>query len=104
MLVLILVLLCVVFTTYDRYGFTTDEDRGLLRAERNLSQSSPSGRVRRPPDIDLFHGAAPDVIASLLQKSFPTLSYDSRSSRLAVFGFAGVYLRLRLCAADGSVS
>ena len=50
-----------------------------------------SGRVAASSEIDLFHGAAPDVIALLLQKLFPTVSYNSRHLVFAVFGIAGVY-------------
>ena len=90
MLLLILTLWIVVLATFRRYGFTTDEDRGLVRAERIFAVFS-SGRVAASSEIDLFHGAAPDLIALLLQKFFPTLSYDSRHLVFAVFGIAGIY-------------
>ena len=94
MLALMLALSSVVFATYDQYGFTTDEDRGLVRAERIFAVLS-SGRVTESSEIDLFHGAAPDVIALMLQKLVPTLSYDSRHLVFALFGIAGVYFVYR---------
>ena len=74
----------------DRYEFTTDEDRGLVRAERIFAVFS-SGRVTATSEIDLFHGAAPDVIALLLQKLVPTVSENSRHLVFALFEIAGVY-------------
>lgn len=95
MLLLILTLWIVVLATFRRYGFTTDEDRGLVRAERIFAVFS-SGRVAASSEIDLFHGAAPDLIALLLQKFFPTLSYDP-PSRFRCVRNRGDLLRLRLC-------
>jgi len=46
-------------------------------------------------DIDMFHGAAPDVIALALQKVIPQLSYDSRHLVFALFGVAGIYYLYR---------
>lgn len=90
MTVLIGVLLAVVLVTYDRYGFTFDEMEGFFRAKRVFAVLS-SGRMAEPSDIDMFHGAAPDVIALALQKVIPQLSYDSRHLVFALFGVAGIY-------------
>ena len=81
MTVLIGVLLAVVLVTYDRYGFTFDEMEGFFRAKRVFAVLS-SGRMAEPSDIDTFHGAAPDVIALVLQRLIPPLSYNSAPSGL----------------------
>ncbi len=94
MTVLIGVLLAVVLVSYDRYGFTFDEMEGFARAKRVFAVFS-SGRMAEPSDIDMFHGAAPDVIALALQKVIPQLSYDSRHLVFALFGVAGIYYLYR---------
>ena len=90
MMALIGFLLALVLVTYNRYGFTFDEFEGFIRAKRVFAVLS-SGRMAEPSDIDMFHGAAPDVIALALQKVIPQLSYDSRHLVFALFGVAGIY-------------
>ena len=90
MMALIRFLLALVLVTYNRYGFTFDEFEGFIRAKRVFAVLS-SGRMAEPSDIDMFHGAAPDVIALALQKVIPQLSYDSRHLVFALFGVAGIY-------------
>lgn len=90
MTVLIGLLLTIVLVTYNQYGFTFDEYEGFIRAKAVFAVLS-SGRVAGPSDIDMFHGAAPDVIALALQKVIPQLSYDSRHLVFALFGVAGIY-------------
>lgn len=67
---------------------------GFFRAKRVFAVLS-SGRMAEPSDIDMFHGAAPDVIALALQKVIPQLSYDSRHLVFALFGVAGIYYLYR---------
>jgi hypothetical protein len=82
--------LAIVFATYNRYGFTFDEMEGFARAKRVFAVLS-TGRMAEASDIDMFHGAAPDVIALALQKVIPQLSYDARHLVFALFGVAGMY-------------
>ena len=89
MLVLIAILLAIVLTTYNRYGFTFDEFKGLRRATRILLFLA--GKSADMSGVDAFHGAAPDVLALILQKLVPPLSFDSRHLVFALFGIAGVY-------------
>lgn len=97
MAVLITILLVVVLATFGQYGFTVDESKGVGRAQRVLAflmggwhaNASVSG-------VDTFHGAAPDVIALVLQRLIPPLSYDSRHLVCALFGVAGIFYVYRL--------
>ena len=90
MTALIGVLLALVLVTYNRYGFTVDEMEGYARA-KHVFHVLTSGTMTEPSDIDMFHGAAPDVIALALQRVIPQLSFDSRHFIFALFGVAGIY-------------
>ena len=94
MTILIAVLLTIVLTTFNRYGFTFDEFKGFLRARTVLEFLHP-GRTPFTSQIDMTHGSAPDVLALLLQRLLPPLSYDSRHLVFALFGVAGVYYLYR---------
>ncbi len=91
MVILIAVLLVIVLTTFNRYGFTVDEGKGFLRAKRILEFFNHPGKASDASGIDVSHGAAPDLLALLLQKWVPPLSYDSRHLVFALFGVAGIY-------------
>ena len=90
MTALIGVLLALVLVTYNRYGFTVDEMEGYARAKQ-VFHVLTSATMTKPSDIDMFHGAAPDVIALALQRVIPPLSFDSRHFIFALFGVAGIY-------------
>ncbi len=89
--ILIATLLVLVYATFNRYGFNTDEARGYRRALQVFAFFSSGGTTRELSGIDIFHGAAPDIIALALQKLIPSLSYDSRHLVSALFGVAGIY-------------
>ena len=95
MTVLLAVLLLIVLTTFNRYGFTFDEFKGVLRAKAVLAAFVPNGKTLDASSIDMTHGAAPDVLALVLQNLIPPLSYDSRHLVFALFGVAGVYYLYR---------
>jgi hypothetical protein len=90
MALLILVLLSLIAATFDRYGFSQDEHNGFLRADSVLRFLSSSDKTAIPSKIDMFHGAAPDVLSLLAQRLAPSLSYDSRHLVLALIGVAGI--------------
>lgn len=91
MVVLIAALFAIVLTTFNRYGFTFDEFKGVLRAKAVLDFLKLSGKTSHPSGIDVTHGAAPDLIALFLQKLIPPLSFNSRHLVFALFGVAGIY-------------
>jgi len=93
--VLIAILFATVLATYDQYGFINDEFRGFRRAQRIFEFFASGGTTDSLSDIDVFHGAAPDVLALALQKLIPPLSYDSRHLVSALFGVAGIYYTYR---------
>ena len=95
MVALFTILLAIVLATYSRYGFTTDEFRGFRRAQRIFEFFASGGTSDSLSDIDMFHGAAPDVLALALQTLIPPLSYDSRHLVSALFGVAGIYYTYR---------
>lgn len=92
MALLTVALLAIVLTTYARYGFTTDETRGFYRASRVYAFLSTFGGDRSVGEFGIpnFYGAAPDVLALLLQKLLPVLSYNARHFVFALFGIAGI--------------
>jgi len=90
MVVLIAALLVIVLTTFNRYGFSFDESKGVTRAEAVLDFFNPNGKALSSA-IDMTHGTAPDVLALILKKIVPPLSYDSRHLVFALFGIAGIY-------------
>ena len=90
MLALLTVLLAIVLATYSQYGFTTDEFRGFQRAQRIFAFFASGATTDSLSDIDMFHGAAPDVLALALQTLIPSLSYDSRHLVFALLGVAGI--------------
>lgn len=98
MALLTAVLLVTIAVTYGSYGFTVDENSGFERASRIYAFLSSGGR-----DISLakfkirnYYGAAPDVLALVLQKLFPFLSYEARHLVFALFGFAGIFYIYKL--------
>jgi hypothetical protein len=95
MVVLITVLLAILLATYDEYGFINDEFRGFRRAQRIFAFFASGATTGTLSDIDVFHGAAPDVLALALQTLIPPLSYDSRHLVSALFGIAGIYYTYR---------
>ncbi len=95
MVVLIVCLLAVVLTTFNRYGFSFDEGKGILRAKSVLAFFQSFGRVSNPSRIDTGHGTAPDLLAVLLQNLAPVLSVDARHLVFALFGVAGIYYLYR---------
>ena len=92
MALLIAALLAVVMVSYAKYGFTTDEARGVARARRVYAFLSSVGRDSRIAEFELpnYYGAAPDVLALLLQKLVPRLSFDARHLVFASFGVVGI--------------
>src|SRR5262249_8945425 len=96
---LLLVLTIDVVFTYRSYGFTTDETIDNLKALRvvNFLWSLGSNRdeISRIDDVNIY-GAMPDVLAVLLRRIVPILSFDSRHLVSAVFGLAGVCYLYRL--------
>jgi hypothetical protein len=91
MVLLILCLLAIVLTTFNRYGFTTDEMKGVNRAKAALDCLKSLGKVCESSGIDASHGTAPDLLALLLQKNIPPHSLETRHLVFALFGVAGVY-------------
>src|SRR5262249_34265193 len=97
-LLLFFLAIAVAFT-YGSYGFTTDETVDHIKAVRVLSfLSSFGGNRDEITNIDHIniYGAMPDVLALLLQKLVPTLSFDSRHFVSALFGVIGIYYLYRL--------
>jgi len=92
---LIAILFAIVLATYDQYGFINDEFRGFRRAQRIFAFFMSGATTDTLSDIDMFHGAAPDVLALALQTLIPPLSYDSRHLVSALFGVAGIYYTYR---------
>ena len=92
MVMLTAALLAVVLVTYANYGFTVDETRGFARANRVYAFLRTAGSDNRIAEFKItnFYGAAPDVIALLLQKLLPFLSYDARHLVFALFGIVGI--------------
>lgn len=96
-LVAALLVLCVL--TFDRYGFSSDESNGLIRA-RNILTFFASGGIDtaeltrvRPEN---FYGAMADVLALLIERLIPAVGHDSRHMVSALFGVLGVYYTWRL--------
>jgi Dolichyl-phosphate-mannose-protein mannosyltransferase len=85
-------LLAVVMVTYASYGFTMDETQGFKRAIRVIAFLSSAGNNNRIAEFSIanYYGAAPDVLALLLQKLVPFLSYDARHLVFALFGVVGI--------------
>jgi 4-amino-4-deoxy-L-arabinose transferase-like glycosyltransferase len=97
---LLVVLTITVALTYDRYGFTIDEDNCYARASRVVQFITSFGRnveTLATFDIhDAIHGAMPDTLALLLQRFIPALSFDSRHLVSAMFGVGGIYYAYRV--------
>ena len=92
-------LLAVVMVSYAKYGFTTDETWGVARARRVYAFLSSAGSDSRIASSSfLIYGAAPDVLALLLQKLAPRLSYDARHLVFASFGVVGIFSSTNLAA------
>ena len=99
MVVLMVALIALVFSTFRRYGFTSDDVHGFARASRILAFLSSGGADRAGVGKFVnanFYGAMPDLIALVLQKAFPVLSLDSRHLAAALFGVIGVFYVYRL--------
>ncbi len=96
---LVVRLTIVVALTYDSYGFTTDETVDHIKAVRVVEFLTSLGgnrdEISKLDDINIY-GAMPDVLALLLQKLVPALSFDSRHLVSAVFGVIGIYYLYRL--------
>jgi dolichyl-phosphate-mannose-protein mannosyltransferase len=97
--ILLFILTATVALTYDRYGFTVDEDVDYLKAVRVVefiaSLGSKSREVLWIDNINIY-GAMPDVLAWSLQKFIPALSFDSRHLVSAFFGVGAVYYLYRV--------
>lgn len=96
---ILVAVLAFIALTYDRYGFTVDEDNGYMRAYRIWGFLSSGGADRE--DVGRFthlnfYGAMADVIALALQKLFPTVGYDGRHLVAALFGAGGIFYTYRL--------
>ncbi len=94
-LILIGTLLLIVLATFTKYGFSVDELKGVMRARSVLDFFGSGGQVGAKSAIDMTHGSGPDVIALMLQKLLPFLSYHSRHLVSAIFGVAGIYYAYR---------
>ncbi len=96
--ILLFVLVIIVALTYSRYGFTTDETIDNLKAARIVRFIASLGSNRDALKIDdiNIYGAMPDVLALLLRKFFPVLSFDSRHLVSALFGVVGIFYTYRL--------
>jgi hypothetical protein len=96
--ILLLAIAVDVALTYRSYGFTTDEAVDHLRAVRIVDFFASHGANREITKVDEIniYGAMPDLLALLLQKLVPSLSYDSRHLVSAVFGTIGIYYLYRL--------
>lgn len=97
--VLMVLLLITVFTTFHRYGFTSDDVHGFERAKNTFAFLSSAGADYQGVGdfkITNFYGAMPDVIALALQKAFPSLGFDSRHLVSALFGAIGIFYTCRL--------
>jgi Dolichyl-phosphate-mannose-protein mannosyltransferase len=104
--VFIVLLLITVFTTFHRYGFTTDDVNGFERAKMTFAFLSSAGAEQEGVGdfkITNFYGAMPDVIALALQKVFPSLGFDSRHLVSALFGVIGIYYTGRLASFFGGM-
>ncbi len=94
MAVLMTALLALVLTTFHRYGFTTDDVNGFVRAKKTLEFLRSAGADREGVmqfRLTNFYGAMPDVIALALQMKLKILSYDSRHLVSAFFGVTGIF-------------
>jgi hypothetical protein len=96
--ILLLALACDVALTFRSYGFTTDEAVDHLKAVRIVDFFASYGTNRELAKIDEIniYGAMPDLLALVLQKLVPSLSYDSRHLVSAAFGTIGIYYSYRL--------
>ena len=96
---LLLSLVTIVAFTYGSYGFTIDEDVDYLKAMR-IAEFFVSGGSKREQiltlDVINIYGAMPDMLALVLQKLVPGLSFDSRHLVSALFGVAGIYYTYRI--------
>lgn len=104
--VLMVVLLGLVFTTFPRYEFTTDDVNGYVRANQAFAFLSSAGADHVGVGtfrIVNFYGAMPDVIALALQKAWRPLEYDSRHLVSALFGVIGVFYTWRLGSLLGGI-
>ena len=97
--ILIVALLVLGALTFDRYGFTSDELNGLIRA-RNIHDFFASGGANtaeltriRPEN---FYGAMADVLALWIERLSPAVGHDSRHLVSGLFGVVGVYYTYRL--------
>jgi hypothetical protein len=97
--ILLFVLAIDIALTYGSYGFTTDEAVDHLKAVRVVEFLASFGgnrdEISKVDEINIY-GAMPDVLALLLQKLVPSLSFDSRHLVSAMFGAIGVYYLYRL--------
>ena len=96
-LMLVLLVLCAL--TYNRYGFTTDELNGLVRAN-NIYDFFASGGLDDTKLLEIrsenFYGAMADVLALWIQRLFPPVGLDSRHLVSGLFGIIGIYYTYRL--------
>lgn len=92
-------LVIIVALTFRSYGFTIDEQNGLIRATAILNFLTSLGKstegIVKVSQVNVY-GAMPDVIALALQKTFPALAFDSRHLVSAIFGVAGIFYTYRL--------
>lgn len=96
---ILVAVLVFIALTYDRYGFTVDEENGYVRAYRIWSFLSSGGADRE--DVGRFthlnfYGAMADLMALALQKLFPAVGYDGRHLVAALFGAGGIFFTYRL--------
>src|SRR5206468_5915954 len=97
--VLLALLLAMIGATFFRYGFTTDDVNGVVRA-RNLLRFLASGGTDSS-NVGVFnsfnfYGVMPDFLALLLQRALPFLGFDARHLVSALFGAGGIYYAWRL--------
>lgn len=96
---MVVLLVLIVFATFDLYGFSPDARNGLSRAI-GVHSFLTSGGTETALVGDFIHfnfyGAMPDVLALFLQKSVPFLGFDSRHLVAALFGVVGIFYAYRL--------
>ncbi len=96
---LIAALALLIMVTFNQYGFASDNSAGFLRAKQVYTFLASRGAYTEDVarfDMINMYGAMADLVAFILQKLVPALSFDSRHLVSAFFGLAGIFYVYRL--------
>jgi Dolichyl-phosphate-mannose-protein mannosyltransferase len=97
--ILLIALTIIVALTYNKYGFTVDEQddySNAVRVVEFITSLGGKGQEILKIEPDNAYGRMADILALVLQKLIPTLSFDSRHLVSALFGVAGTYYVYRV--------